>query len=329
MENHIKSAQFIGGIDAAADYMAPGAIEINRYESEIIDLVRRRGVLGQRIQQTPATGHPSRWFEQLTIPTGGFMDPRTIAPVASQPVRQERAVLLKALAGQINYGLFDVEVNQQQGQFAYLEAKDLADLVDGLLKVHDQALWTGTDTDLIVPQTTQYYGLSGQIINAAATAIGNGIQTIAATGSIANGITTAIAALAARQDYEVRPSGIYMNPTFSNLLNIEAKAFLLYFNSVEIMPGVVVKALPTDMGELPIITDPFLTNLPAAGGLTQYTTFILSEDLVEYHYLTDPLPRVFQLGLLGNLAAQYVTVKFGAPVAKAAPYAHIAITATR
>ena len=40
--------------------------------------------------------------------------------------------------------------------------------------------------------------------------------------------------------------------------------------------------------------------------------YIVSEDLIEYHWLTDPNPRVFQLGMPSSLAQQIVVVKFGA-----------------
>src|ERR1700761_3861185 len=138
-------------ISASADFLGPGAIEVNRYQSEILDLIRRRYVLGQRIDQTPATGQPSRYFEQLGIPTAGFVPPRSLTATASQPTRVERTIPLKALTAGINFGIFDVEVNAQQGQFAYLEAKDLTDTVDSVLKSHDQALWNGNDTSLTLP----------------------------------------------------------------------------------------------------------------------------------------------------------------------------------
>jgi hypothetical protein len=47
------------------------------------------------------------------------------------PTRIELAVPLKALVSQINYNLFDLEVTAQQSQFAYLQAKDLADAWTG------------------------------------------------------------------------------------------------------------------------------------------------------------------------------------------------------
>ncbi len=47
-------------------------------------------------------------------------------------------------------------------------------------------------------------------------------------------------------------------------------------------------------------------------GTAQLPAYIVSEDMIEYHWLTDPNPRVFQLGLSGSLASQLVVVKFGA-----------------
>src|ERR1700751_1538752 len=169
---------------AAADYLGPAAVEVDRYQSEIFDIVRRRGVFGQRIKQVPATGHPSRFFEETAIasPTAAqaFVDPRNISPTVTSPTRVELAVPLKALVNQINYNLFDLEVTAQQSQFAYLQAKDLTDAVDGLLRTHDVALWNGTDTSLSVPTTPQYFGAIGQI------EAGGNTVTIAAGSSIVN-----------------------------------------------------------------------------------------------------------------------------------------------
>ena len=64
------NAQFID-LRAAADFLGPGAVEVSRYQTEITDIVRRRGVFGQRIKQLPATGHPSRFFEQTAIASFG------------------------------------------------------------------------------------------------------------------------------------------------------------------------------------------------------------------------------------------------------------------
>src|SRR6266446_318573 len=215
----IKDAHFAGGgpgqyrdIKAAADYLAPGALEVNRYQDEIFDMVRRRYIFGQRIQQVQATGHPSRYFEQIAIPTATFTDPRIITPTPGQPERIERPLMLKAIVAQINYSIFDVEVTQQQNQFAYLEAKDLNDTINSVLKLHDRALWSGNDTDLIVPSTNQYFGISGQIVKAD---LYNNISNLAnilfGTDSIIDKLKTQVALMASRDDFEVVPSAIYFN----------------------------------------------------------------------------------------------------------------------
>jgi hypothetical protein len=326
----MRPASFVGDIGAAADFLAPGAIEINRYQAEIFDLVKRRFVFGQRINQVPATGQPSRYFEQLAIPVATFTDPRVFSATATQPQRVERVLQLKALAAQINYSLFDVEVNQQQGQFAYLEAKDLTDTVDSVLKLHDTALWTGTDTSLVVPSTNQYFGVSGQI--ATATQVGSfaPLTNVSNTASLVDTFKTNVAQMVSRTDYEVRPSAIYMNPLLADLFDQEAKTVQLYFNEVEVVPGVIVKALPTQAGVLPLVPDAGLQTTPGFGGTTtQYCGIIVMEEFIEYHWLTSPVPRVFQLGLVGNLAGQFVVVKFGGVVVKGPGYAHRIVTTSR
>jgi hypothetical protein len=314
---------------AAADFLGPGAVEINRYQSEITDIVRRRGIFGQRIKQVPATGHPSRFFEQTAINSpsaaNAFVDPRAIVATVGTPTRVERSVPLKALVSQINYNLFDVEVGAQQSQFAYLQAKDLADSVDGLMRTHDVALWAGNDTSLSTPTTLQYFGASGQIL------AGGNVSNVAVGQSITDNIKTTIANMVANSSFAVRPSAVYANPVLCDLIDQEMKTmFNVVLNTIEVTSGVRVKALSTQAGEIPIIPDWALAYTGTVGsGTANLPAYIVSEDMIEYHWLTDANPRVFQLGLPGSLAAQNVIVKFGAIVVKGASYAHYKINVTR
>src|SRR4051794_7955565 len=78
-----------------------------------------------------------------------------------------------------------------------------------------------------------------------------------------------------------------------------------------------VKTPPTQAGEPPLIPDwsiPY-TGTPGSGTAV-LPAFIISEDMIEYHWLTDPKPRVFQLGTPSSLASQMVVVKFGGVVVK-------------
>ena len=316
-------------LHAAADFLGPGAIEIERYQTEIFDIVQRRGAFGQRIKQVPATGHPSRFFEETAIasPTAaqGFVDPRNIAPTLQAPTRVELSVPLKALVSQINYNLFDIEVTTQQSQFAYLQAKDLTDSIDGLMRTHDVALWNGNDTSLSNPTTPQYFGVIGQI-----EAGGNSVS-IGDTSSIVDGLKSTVASMVSNSSFEVRPTAIYANPVLLDLIDREMKTeFNVVLATTEITGGMRVKALSTQAGDLPLIPEWALgyTGTPGSGTAT-LPAYIVTEDLIEYHWLTDANPRVFKLGLPSSLMTQSVVVKFGAPVVKGAAFAHYEVKVTR
>jgi hypothetical protein len=314
---------------ATADYIGPGAIEVPMYQTEITDLVRRRGIFGQRIKQVPATGHPSRFFEETAIPspsaTAGFVDPRNIVAPLVAPTRVERSVPLKALVAQINYNLFDIELGQQQSQFAYLQAKDLTDTVDGVLRTHDVALWNGTDTSLSAPTTTQYYGAIGQIV------AGGNTVTVGSAASIVDGLKSAVATMVSSTSYGVRPTAIYANPVLLDLIDREMKSeFNVVLSTKTIEGGFTVKTMATQAGELPLIPDWTLgyTGVPGSGSAV-LPAYIVTEDMIEYHWLSEPNPRVFQLGVPGSLASQYVVVKFGGLVVKGANYAHYQVLVDR
>jgi len=321
-------AQFVN-LQAAADFMGPGAIEVDRYQTEILDICHRRAPFGQRIKQVPATGHPSRFFEETAIPSPtaaqAFVDPRNIVPTLVSPTRVERSVPLKCLVSQINYNVFDMEVGAQQSQFAYLQAKDLADSVEGLMRTHDVSLWNGNDTSLANPTTPQYMGVINQIV------AGGNSATIGTSASIVDGLKGIIAQMVANSNYEVRPTAIYSNPVLLDLIDREMKQdFNVVLSTTDVAGGLRVKTLSTQAGDLPLIPEWSLpyTGTPGSGN-AQLPVYIVTEDLIEYHWLTSPSPRVFQLGTPSSLTSQMVVVKFGAVVVKGANYAHYQVIVDR
>src|SRR6266700_8255836 len=270
------NGQFID-LHAAADFLGPGAIEVNRYQTEITDIVRRRGAFGQRIKQVPATGHRSRFFEQTAIVSPraatAFVDPRNIVATVGSPTRVERSLPLKALVSQINYNLFDMEVGAQQSQFAFLQAKDLADSVEGLMRTHDVALWNGNDTSLGTPTTTQYFG---EIV------AGGNTHTVQTTESIVDGLKGVIAGMVANSSFEVRPTAIYANPVLLDLIDRELKSeFNVVLSTTEITGGLRVKTLSTQAGDSPLIPEWALgyTGTPGSGTAV-LPAYIVSEDLI-------------------------------------------------
>jgi hypothetical protein len=330
---------FIDVIQASADYLGNGAIEVNRYESEIVDMIRRTSVALTRFDHKKATGHPHRYFEQVGIATAAFTDPRNIVPTATSASRQERSAFVKAIVAQSNLTLFDVDVTRMQGQFAGLEAKDIEDIMSAIIVQEATAVWTGNDTSLVAPTTTQYQGVISQITNQA---------TISPGASIIDGLKAEVAFLASNTTYRVKPTCIYINPILQDLIDREAKAQSLQLDKVTLSGGVEVSGINTVVGVLPLVSDPFLqpvsglpsatlTNVsgfanPPAGNKT-YWAVILTESEVEMPTITGDdgnlNPRLFQLGLLANLTGQYVGVHFNTVIAKAYNYAHAVVAVQR
>jgi hypothetical protein len=218
-----------------------------------------------------------------------------------------------------------MELGTQQKQFAYLQAKDLVDTVDGVLLSHDVALWNGNDTSLSTPTSAQYYGVASQI------AAGGNTTTIGTTSSIVDGLKSTIAQMVASSSFAVRPTAIYANPVLLDLIDREMKTdFNVVLSTRQINAGFTVKTLSTQAGDLPLIPDWSLsyTGTPGSGSAV-LPAYIVTEDMIEYHWLSDPTPRVFQLGLPGSLASQYVVVKFGGVVVKGANYAHYQVLVDR
>ena len=196
--------------------------------------------------------------------------------------------------------------------------------MDGLLRTHDVALWNGTDTSLSNPTTPQYFGAIGQI------EAGGNSATIAAGASIVDGLKSIVAQMVSSSSYEVRPTAIYANPVLLDLIDREMKAeFNVVLSTAQVAGGITVKTLSTQAGELPLIPEWTLPYTGTGGSGSVLPAYIVTEDMIEYHWLTNPNPRVFTLGLPNSLMTQSVVVKFGGVVVKGASYAHYEVKVDR
>jgi hypothetical protein len=158
--------------------------------------------------------------------------------------------------------------------------------------------------------------------------------TIASGANIVDGIRTEVANLVNNTGYMVRPTAIYINPIGLDYLEQEAKnnSTAMRWIQSDITDGKVgisVTGIVTAAGVLPLIPEPFLSMDATIPGITaatapahNYPFVILTEELVEFHYIGSKEPRVFQLGTIANLNETYVGVQFGAVTVKGASYAH-------
>jgi hypothetical protein len=326
-------------MQASADFLGNGAIEINKYENEIFDLIRRNSVFLQRVDRRPATGHPHRYFEQTAIAQAAFTDPRNMTPTATGPTRVERAAMIKAIINQTNLSLFDVDVTRQQGQFGYVEAKDIEDILNSVIVASANAVWTGSDTSLTVPTTLQYVSALTQISASAYTSV------IGSGASIIDGIKNQVAKMVSNTTYVIKPTAIYIDPILGDYLDREAKASQLTFDKMEVVGGVKVHSIQTQIGPLPLIAEPYLSAAQSAAGASAYGfgavpagfkgyyAVIVSERDIEMPVIHggdgNLNPRLFQLGLLSGLQGQYIGVMFDTLIVKGATYAHSLVQVLR
>ncbi len=322
---------------ASADFLGNGAIEVNKYEAEILDILRRTSPTVQRMKDMrrwrPATGHPHRYFEQLAVASAAATDPRAIAPTATGPNRVERAAMVKAVVAQSNFSHFDVEVTQSQGQFAQIEAQDIADIASAVVLKEASMFWQGTDTSLTAPTTLEWVGALQQL------ATGGNVVSVLKGASIIDGLKTEVATLMTSTTFGVKPSAIYLNPLLADAIDKEAKATAYKFNVVEFVAGEQVNAVQTQAGILPLVPDPFLPNYTSgtyptflsslvswpSGATNCYVGVILQENLVEMAYVNpngSEDPRIFQLGLLSGLSGQFVSIAYNNLIVKGSNYAH-------
>lgn len=323
-------------LDAAADYLGTGSIEVPEFEREIMDVVRRSSVALRRINPKPATGHPHRYFEQTAIASGAAVDPRNLSATATGPTRVERPAFIKAVTAQSNLSLFDKDVTEQQGQFASVVAKDVDDIISAIEVKRAKMFWAGTDTSMSAPTTLEWMGALSQITQ----------QAVIANGaSIIDGLKSQVATMLANQTYDIagKISAIYLNPLLADFIDQEAKASRITLDSMEVVAGVTVAAISTQAGKLPLISDPYMPTTAAATaeygfsatptGIKGYYAAIMCESEVEIPVISGkdytPNPRLFQLGLVGNLSGQFVGVKFDTLIVKGASYAHSVVQVQR
>jgi hypothetical protein len=338
-----------GKLTAAADYLGNGAIEINKYEAEILDVVRRDSPTLARLREQraykKATGHPHRYFEQIAIATATATDPRNITTTPSGPVRVERAAMIKATTSQSNFSHFDVEVTAQQGDFSKVEAQDITDIASAITVKNAEMFWLGSDTSLAAPTTIEWVGVIQQLVTGNTSPASGNVVTINKLGgaSIIDGVKTAVAKIHANVQFKSKPSIFFCATLLADLIDQEAKAAAYHFNKTTFVAGVQVDGLQTVAGVLPIVSDPFIPSF-GFGGYTvaQFealvpgvavpvgTNFvhigaIMSESLIELPYVNpngDENPRIFQLGLVAGLQGQFVGIFYGSAVVKGAPYGH-------
>ncbi|WP_235885889.1 hypothetical protein [Paenibacillus cymbidii] len=307
-------------MEAAAQFQAPGALITDDFQREITDALRRNSVLDGRLEYTPATGDFSTYYEQNEINGGEFVNPRSPSATPVTNARSPHSLKVKAITNQVNFGHYDVTLGQQQGNFEDLQAKDLDDMLNAVGLTHGKALWRGSDTSLSSPTTLEYRGIAKQITN---------IFRVGMTSSIVAGIRAKVAAMIASEKYLLRPSAIYIDPIALYYLEEEEREASNNSTQVSslsktVVAGIECNAILTAAGKLPLIPEPFMLSEENEDrpDNTDYGIAIVTERMIEYHYVGKKGIYLFELGTVSDLQQKYIGIKYGAPVAKGPGYAH-------
>lgn len=298
---------------AGADFIGTGAIHVPVWDTNILDMTRKRGTLLQRVRTKQATGHPTRYFEKLAHDSKHqFIDPRKINHNLDTEVqRVGRSAYIKAMVDGITFGLFDKEVyyNAQGARFGDLQTQDLQEVISDMLDAQDRAVWTGTAKDLMDDTNPEYCSVLTQVKKHIPIAKGARLTTAIIGG---------VAQLMYNKQYRVQPTAIYMNPLDKALLDEQEMAESLRDKikvyDVEVVAGLKCPAIMTAAGILPIITDVYC---PVGKIL------IANEDMFERQYVTTDAPRLFQMGTEKDLNMRYIAILFDVFIVKGGDYGHM------
>jgi hypothetical protein len=324
---NIVSKGFINA--TVADYNTGSYIFMPEFQQQWVDLLRRDYTILNRIQSLPATGHPTRYWQQALIAKNAkFVDPRSLSgnfsSMNEDRQRTEHYAPIKAMESRLTFTLFDRQVVQQQQEMAFLLAKDEADWMVDFLQFKNDKLWNGLANKVDAPDNAttaerlDYCGILNQISTTA---------TVAEGATIADTIRTNIANRKADQTYAAFPTAIYANPVTIDLLEQEVQSLGYNFHQYdyEIIPGIVVSRIATQNGFLPIIADPWIAVLDKST-YYQHRFVLVNEGLIERHWIGSSEPQVYQMGMTDSILNDRIAVCFDTVIVKGYDKAHVIIS---
>lgn len=322
---YIRQAEVYGeqrvmAASGVADYNNQHAIFMPIFEAGFQDILDRSVSIVERIRSYPATGHPTRYWQQTKNPQNTtWGDVRTYTPTEADTDygRVEKSAWIKCIQSKFTIPYFDKLVMDHQGVLPDLVAKDLADWERNMLRFVNDAIYYGTDTDLAAPTTNQYVGLFNQIKQTA---------TVGASSTISDFIRTEAAKLAARTDVNSNPTAVFLNPVTLDIWEQEERALgnNIRVYDYDYKPGIKISRIPTQCGWLDVIPDKHV-KLVENGANIEHKILLLNEEEIERRYIGSPFPMVFELPLQQSLSDERFALLFDCLIVKA-PEAQMIIT---
>lgn len=275
---------------------------VQDYDHNLKDYLNRKFPIGVMCNSVRSTGYPHVWNEQKAIPKNTVaVDPQK--GLGSDDAQNARYKLNKInseydrdnwntalprchITG-VEFSFFDTQMQKNYGSFDEdLIAKDTMDMFVDYERTTSDEFWNGDSASLNDTTKWTYMGILNQIKN----------KYAITSGTISDNIQSKIAEAQAQTIWLGRPNVLCMNPvTYDLLCKEEAKnEHNLYqmFVNVQIVPGVEVPAIRTQIGIIPIHLTPFI-KVDKSGSTETHKIVALNTKMIDRVWLFWDAPKMF------------------------------------
>ena len=325
-----------------------GVILVDEFDSEIFDDVFRTYPLWNRIMKMKAIGETTGGFNQSEIPEGKSVDTRNLVFQHQETRRFERPRRrMKAIKADREFGIFDRSLGMLSPRpWSNLVAKDVMDMYGGCMRrwanlAYEGNTTTTADAKLGITAGGGSAAVAGHNFDGLKMLLKDERVIVQKNQSIANALDDELMRMVNQTEIAVMPTAIYTNAKVIQMIvrEFEAVGDKLMAQQFD-MPGGsrAIRMLPTSYGDLPLFPDPWnkpfaptsnqantkLRENQGSGGTTItlaaneaiYPTYILTEPLVDWHYVPilgedTPEPRMFEIAMQNTLDVEYVSLMFG------------------
>ena len=275
---------------------------VQDYDKDLKDYLKREFPIGVMCNSVRSTGYPHVWNEQKDIPHNTTaVDPQKglgtddganarykLKTINANYKRDNwQNALPRCHITGIEYTFFDTQMQKHYGSFNQdLIAKDTQDMFVDYQRTIADEFWNGDSPSLTDTTKWTYMGILSQITDTAKITI----------GTIAENIQSKIAKAQAQTVWLGKPNVICMNPiTFDLLCKEEAKnernLYQIIINT-DIIPGINVPAIRTQIGTIPIHLTPFI-KVAESGSTQTHKIVALNTSMIDRVWLFWDSPQMF------------------------------------
>lgn len=291
-----------------------GFVVRNDFGTTIQRYIRRETVLWQLLKKREATNDPVKMPREGPLPTVGFVSKIDLNP-PENPSDLPAADLtdagqsIKAISGIIKVGHYARSLYRAQGRpLGDVVAEKTEKLLLNTVKLVERSLFTGNATT----NPLSFNGIANQMQ-------GGRVFPVDTTASTNNSVITKLRSVVrlavndpdiSRTITHIFASGLGMEQIEKELL-----AQTQYNHMVEIIPGVKVPAIMTQLGPIPIVPSPYIQDTDGGAGTDTLHYYLINIDEMSWQGVypeggEDTFnPQVFDVSAYTSDAAPYLLEK--------------------